>query len=496
MLDSSGNGHNGDIGNEVDTGVTFDGATGYRFERLTPNTPPARPEHNVVVPHSASLNPNTGAYSVEVRYRTDNPFGNLIQKGQATTRGGYWKIQLPLGEPNCLFRGPTGVTNAVRANVAIDDNEWHVIRCDRTDDAVEMFVDGVFAGRNTGTTGPIANDQPLSFGGKSNCDQIEVTCDYFGGHVDWVRITRPAATNSPPTASFAPRCDEFQCAVDGSASSDPDGSIASYAWNFGDGSPVVRSTSPLASHLYRTAGSYVIRLTVRDSEGLTGTTTRTVTVPAAPPVGSIAFRDANSSTGNSIRPSVNVPGDAREGDVMIMLLSTSLGTSITGPAGWTMVGSRADADSGNQPSTRVWWKVARAGDAGTPVRPDLGVTSKYDLTIAAYSGVDPLGPITRFATAAETTTRQTHTTPSVSAALGGDRLLSYWTDRTSATAASDWTAPSGQAVRAEIIGSSSGRVNALLTDDNGAGGGTGGLAATANAASDDAVMWSIVLNEK
>jgi hypothetical protein len=39
-------------------------------------------------------------------------------------------------------------------------------------------------------------------------------------------------------------------------------------------------------------------------------------------------------------------------------------------------------------------------------------------------------------------------------------------------------------------------VNALLTDDNGAGGGTGGLRATANAASDDAVMWSIVLNER
>jgi hypothetical protein len=67
-----------------------------------------------------------------------------------------------------------------------------------------------------------------------------------------------------------------------------------------------------------------------------------------------------------------------------------------------------------------------------------------------------LQPITRFATAAETTSRQTHTTPSVPAALGGDRLLSYWTDRTSATAASDWTAPEGQAVRAEVIGSGSG----------------------------------------
>lgn len=191
MLDSSGNEIHGIIGTEVVTGATFDGATGYRFARLKPNTPPAHPEHNVWVPHDERLNPGSDDYSVEVRYRTGNPFGNLIQKGQSGTPGGYWKIQLPQGEPSCLFRGPTGVTNAVRAQTRIDDERWHVIRCDRTDDAVELYVDGVFAGRNRGTTGAIANTKPLSLGGKDDCDQIKVTCDYFGGDVDYVRITRP-----------------------------------------------------------------------------------------------------------------------------------------------------------------------------------------------------------------------------------------------------------------------------------------------------------------
>lgn len=191
MVDSSGNGLNGTVGTEVLTGVAVLGATAYRFARLPPNTPPAHPEHNVVVPHDDRLNPGSGNYSVEVRYRTTNPFGNLIQKGQSGSSGGYWKIQLPQGEPSCLFRGPSGVTNAVRAQTRVDDGLWHVIRCDRTDTAVALSVDGVLVGTNSGTTGPIANTKALSLGGKNDCDQVSVTCDYFGGDVDWVRITRP-----------------------------------------------------------------------------------------------------------------------------------------------------------------------------------------------------------------------------------------------------------------------------------------------------------------
>lgn len=189
MIDSSINGLHGDIGTEVVTGATFDGASGYRFARLPPNTPPAHPEHIVRVPHDERLNPGTEDYTVEVRYRTKNAFGNLIQKGQAGSRGGYWKIQLPQGEPSCLFRGPTGITNAVRAKTRIDDNQWHTIRCERTTDAVALYVDGVFVGRNRGLTGAIANTKDLTLGGKGKCDQIKVTCDYFGGDVDWVRIT-------------------------------------------------------------------------------------------------------------------------------------------------------------------------------------------------------------------------------------------------------------------------------------------------------------------
>ena len=54
--------------------------------------------------------------------------------------------------------------------------------------------------------------------------------------------------------------------------------IASWAWDFGDGTDVVTETDPVTSHTFTLARIYIVRLTVTDSEGRTGTTTVTVTV--------------------------------------------------------------------------------------------------------------------------------------------------------------------------------------------------------------------------
>ncbi|MDR6973160.1 PKD domain-containing protein [Leifsonia shinshuensis] len=85
-------------------------------------------------------------------------------------------------------------------------------------------------------------------------------------------------TNQPPTASFTVGANGLAVAVDGSASRDPDGSIASWAWNFGDGGTASGVT---AGHTYATAGTYTVSLVVTDNRGATATTTRSVTVTAA-----------------------------------------------------------------------------------------------------------------------------------------------------------------------------------------------------------------------
>ncbi|WP_328808223.1 S8 family serine peptidase [Nonomuraea antri] len=81
--------------------------------------------------------------------------------------------------------------------------------------------------------------------------------------------------NRPPTASFTNSCNQLACSFNGSASADPDGTIASYAWDFGDGSS---GTGATPSHTYAAAGTYTVKLTVTDNAGATGTTSRQIGV--------------------------------------------------------------------------------------------------------------------------------------------------------------------------------------------------------------------------
>ena len=66
---------------------------------------------------------------------------------------------------------------------------------------------------------------------------------------------------------------------DGSGSWDPDGSIVSYLWNFGDGGT---STSVTPQHAYAAAGTYNVSLRVRDNDLVYNTAYTTATISAAP----------------------------------------------------------------------------------------------------------------------------------------------------------------------------------------------------------------------
>lgn len=187
MVDVSGNGRKGSIGREVRTGVRADGATGYRFARLEPNTPPTHPQHLVTVPDSSALDPGDRDYAVTVRLRTTGKFGNILQKGQATVSGGNLKLQIPNGIVQCLYRGAAS-SLLVSSKRRLNDGRWHTVRCERTRSAVTLTVDGTVEARRSGRTGRIANSWPVAIGGKTRCDQVKVSCDYYVGDLDWVRI--------------------------------------------------------------------------------------------------------------------------------------------------------------------------------------------------------------------------------------------------------------------------------------------------------------------
>lgn len=96
---------------------------------------------------------------------------------------------------------------------------------------------------------------------------------------DSFTITRAATpANQPPVASFTTSCPTLTCTFDASGSTDPDGTVASYAWTFGDGTT---GSGVRPSHAYAAAGSYPVTLTVTDSGGATAQRTLNV-APTAP----------------------------------------------------------------------------------------------------------------------------------------------------------------------------------------------------------------------
>lgn len=192
MVDGSGNGLDGVIGSAVVTGVVGTDSLGYKWTYTSPNQPPPKPER-LVQAGDDRLNPGSGDYAVTIRFWTTQSFGNIIQKGQSGIKGGYFKWQIPSGKLSCLFRGlaADGSVQSKSVNsgsTLLNDGAWHTVRCERTVDRVTMTIDGTITRKGIGPTGDITNTKPLTIGGKLSCDQISVTCDYFVGEIDYIRI--------------------------------------------------------------------------------------------------------------------------------------------------------------------------------------------------------------------------------------------------------------------------------------------------------------------
>jgi uncharacterized protein (DUF1501 family) len=96
--------------------------------------------------------------------------------------------------------------------------------------------------------------------------------------------TKPTTTTIPankaPVASFTLNKTSglmpLTVSASASASKDPDGSIVSYKWAWGDGT--LNSSGVSASHKFTKRGTFTVRLTVTDNKGAVGTVTKTVTV--------------------------------------------------------------------------------------------------------------------------------------------------------------------------------------------------------------------------
>lgn len=85
--------------------------------------------------------------------------------------------------------------------------------------------------------------------------------------------------NKPPTASFTVTASGLTASFT-DTSTDPDGTVATRSWDFGDGTTAT-TANPVKT--YAAAGTYAVKLTVTDDKGATATATRNVAVSSGTP---------------------------------------------------------------------------------------------------------------------------------------------------------------------------------------------------------------------
>ncbi|WP_159611313.1 PKD domain-containing protein [Glutamicibacter sp. JC586] len=258
-----------------------------------------------------SLNLGNGTAADAVRWKRPQEFSTeLWFKASSTQRGrliGYGNglgvnstdhdRVTYLNSSGRLSFGVTerGTKRVITSSSTYTDNKWHHVVSSLGAGGMRLYVDGEQVSSRSSTTSALELDGFWRLGKDSVSGWSSAPSSGFAGLLDEVAIydTQLSAekvlnhyqsgtgkpANVSPTAAFSHEVDGLKVTVDASGSSDPDGSIASYAWDFGDGQT---STEATANHTFADPGTYLIKLTVTDSAGATDSTSKSVVIPPPP----------------------------------------------------------------------------------------------------------------------------------------------------------------------------------------------------------------------
>jgi PKD repeat protein len=200
----------------------------------------------------------------------------------------------------------------------------------------------------TGTGNPFANP-PTGYTDYGSIGQYTIS----GTIVDPGGNQAPVAVAAAsPTSGSAPLIVNF----DGSGSSDDDGTIISYSWDFGDDSSGVGAS---VSHQYDGPGSFEATLTVTDDGGFSSSDSVTITVIEPPPAAPAALEVSASS-------------ESQIDLVWIDMAANEIGFQI----------ERRDADAGTNFAqiALVAANVESYNDTG------LAASTNYEYRLRAYNG--------------------------------------------------------------------------------------------------------------
>lgn len=245
-------------------------------------------EGGQVISQNSFTNPRS--YSLEAWFKTSTTTGGkIIGFGNSSdgNSSGYDRHVYMTPDGKLIYGVWVGFADTLQTSASYNDNQWHHVVATQGATGMRLYVDGVEQGANGQT-----NAQDYTGYWHVGGDVTWGPGDWeFDGAIDEVAVylaplsatavsqhyalgTTGAPANTPPTASFTTAMTKLGLAVDASASSDADGTIAGYTWNWGDGT--ADGSGGTATHTYATAGSYTVTLTVTDDKGATTTETKIV----------------------------------------------------------------------------------------------------------------------------------------------------------------------------------------------------------------------------
>ena len=351
----------------------------------------------------------SASFSAEVWFNTTATKGGKLlgfgdrQSGTSTTV----ERNLSMTNTGQLRFATNGGAAVLDSPLTYRNGVWHQAVVTQGDDGMRMYVDGSLVASNTASTRTV-------FAGYWRVGGDRVwsgsTSNYLSGNLDefavypkvlgltevrnHYRASGRTLPNLPPTAAMTSSVVARTASFDGSGSSDPDGAIASYAWDFGDGST---GTGVAPQHTYTNPGTFVVRLTVTDGTGSTASATGSVTIQNALPAAS--FTVTTSKRVATMNASASSDPDGQIASYAWNFGDGSTGTGATtshtyAAAGdYTITLTVTDNDGGVATTTRV----AHATDNVAPSASFSAAVTGSSVAVDGSASADADGQVASYA---------------------------------------------------------------------------------------------------